>query len=136
MNSLTRKNKVIKAVALFLVFTLLIGFVDLSSVIAVSQEDLLDYSYLSTQNQMVSEAENITISDINTEERIQNFNQNWKFNDGDDSLAYTDNFNDSSWQTVNIPHNYSITKINNSSRETERLDIVRKDRTKADESND
>ena len=40
--------------------------------------------------------------------RTQNFNDNWKFYLGDASGAQTPAFDDSSWDQVNLPHDYSI----------------------------
>jgi len=38
----------------------------------------------------------------------QNFNQNWKFYLGDDSLAKQSNYNDSRWRKLDLPHDWSI----------------------------
>jgi beta-galactosidase len=37
-----------------------------------------------------------------------NFNAGWKFHLGDDSTAATPNFNDASWHSLNLPHDWSI----------------------------
>lgn len=37
-----------------------------------------------------------------------NFNENWKFYLGSPSNAQNQNFNDTSWQTVSVPHDFSI----------------------------
>lgn len=39
---------------------------------------------------------------------VVDFNNNWKFHLGDDSLAKNTNFNDSKWRTLNLPHDWSI----------------------------
>jgi len=36
------------------------------------------------------------------------FNANWKFFQGDDSLAFAVDYNDSSWRKLNLPHDWSI----------------------------
>ena len=36
------------------------------------------------------------------------FTKDWKFFLGDDSTAYKNNFNDASWRTLNLPHDWSI----------------------------
>ncbi len=38
----------------------------------------------------------------------QNFNNNWKFYLGDDSLAFSENYDDSKWRKLNLPHDWSI----------------------------
>jgi beta-galactosidase len=44
-------------------------------------------------------------------ERETNFNENWKFIRTDVSGAEQLNFNDSTWQTLNLPHDYSIVDL-------------------------
>ncbi len=39
---------------------------------------------------------------------VSNFNQNWKFFLGDDSLASISMYDDSKWRTLNLPHDWSI----------------------------
>lgn len=43
------------------------------------------------------------------ETRKVNFNQEWKFKLGNVSGAEQKNYNDASWETVTIPHDFSIT---------------------------
>jgi len=43
-------------------------------------------------------------------ERASLFNDNWKFNLGKSSGADAVNFNDASWKTVNLPHDFSISQ--------------------------
>ncbi|MGD9929188.1 MAG: beta-galactosidase GalB [Mangrovibacterium sp.] len=38
----------------------------------------------------------------------QNFDKNWKFMLGDDSLAIQPNYNDAEWRQLNLPHDWSI----------------------------
>jgi beta-galactosidase len=40
--------------------------------------------------------------------QVIDFNAGWSFHLGDDSLAATPDFNDSSWRTLNLPHDWSI----------------------------
>ncbi len=42
--------------------------------------------------------------------RENDFNKGWKFNLGDNSSAYAQNFDDSGWENVNLPHDFSITQ--------------------------
>lgn len=39
---------------------------------------------------------------------IQDFNQNWKFYLGNDSAAIKNDFNDKSWRSLTLPHDWSI----------------------------
>ena len=51
-------------------------------------------------------------------EREMNFNENWKFHLGDTAGASARQFNDRSWRTINLPHDWSIEgrpEINNPS---------------------
>lgn len=49
-----------------------------------------------------------TACKTNFPRQIQNFNKNWKFYLGDDSLACKTNYNDSLWRPLNLPHDWSI----------------------------
>ena len=43
------------------------------------------------------------------EQRVQSFNQNWKFTLADSTLnASAKSYNDNSWRTLNLPHDWSI----------------------------
>jgi beta-galactosidase len=50
----------------------------------------------------------ITNVSSNNNERKQSFDANWKFNRGDVAGAEAANFNDSSWRTLDVPHDWSI----------------------------
>ncbi|MFI5131472.1 MAG: sugar-binding domain-containing protein, partial [Chitinophagales bacterium] len=41
-------------------------------------------------------------------QRIIDFNKNWKFFLGTDSAAINEDYNDSKWRTLNLPHDWSI----------------------------
>ena len=43
-------------------------------------------------------------------QRENDFNKGWKFNLGDNSSASNPSFDDSAWQNVNLPHDFSITQ--------------------------
>ncbi|MDP4182681.1 MAG: glycoside hydrolase family 2 TIM barrel-domain containing protein, partial [Bacillota bacterium] len=47
-------------------------------------------------------------TDIYNGLRGQNFDEGWKFNKGDVSNGQSTSFNDSSWQAVTLPHDWSI----------------------------
>ena len=44
----------------------------------------------------------------NNPRTIAGFDDNWKFLLGDDSAAVKENYNDSHWRTLNLPHDWSI----------------------------
>ena len=70
----------------------------------------LDPTLRSTSTtQMASTPETFYVNSVSdAEERTQSFNENWKFNLGDVSGANAEVFDDSSWESVNLPHDYSI----------------------------
>lgn len=47
-------------------------------------------------------------TDINDNERRQLFNDHWKFHYGDKSNAELNNYDDSDWDDVQLPHDYSL----------------------------
>ena len=51
--------------------------------------------------------------------RENDFNKGWKFNLGDNGSAQDQNFNDSSWSDVDLPHDFSITQHFTASGEAE-----------------
>lgn len=62
-----------------------------------------------SSTQMSSEPELVYISTVdNAALRVQNFNENWKFYLGDASGADGEQFDDSAWKNVDLPHDYSI----------------------------
>ncbi len=44
----------------------------------------------------------------NLVESRQNFDKDWKFQLGDDSLAFQPDYNDQDWRALNLPHDWSI----------------------------
>ena len=62
-----------------------------------------------SQTQMQSEPEMVYVNAVeNPSERSLNFNDNWKFNLGDIKGAEAKGFDDSKWENVSVPHDYSI----------------------------
>lgn len=62
-----------------------------------------------SSTQMSSEPELVYVSTVdNPALRVQNFNENWKFYLGDASGADGEQFDDSAWKNVDLPHDYSI----------------------------
>ncbi len=48
---------------------------------------------------------------VSLDDRLElDFNNNWKFYLGDESGAYTKAFDDSTWETVELPHDFSISQ--------------------------
>lgn len=58
--------------------------------------------------QMSSDPEAVYVNSYTGTTRSENFNDNWKFYMGDAAGAENPAFNDSSWEQVNLPHDYSI----------------------------
>ncbi|QWT17379.1 discoidin domain-containing protein [Collinsella sp. zg1085] len=62
-----------------------------------------------TSTQMSSAPERFYINRVsNPDMRTQNFDGNWKFKLGDASGAENPSFDDSAWEHINLPHDYSI----------------------------
>ena len=59
--------------------------------------------------QMSSKPEVVYINSVaDPAQRVQGFNENWKFKLGEASGASAEAFDDSSWTVVDLPHDYSI----------------------------
>lgn len=56
-----------------------------------------------------SEEQEVKVSHYGTE-RVSLFNDNWKFYLGSSSQAQEPSFNDSAWDTVDLPHDFSISQ--------------------------
>lgn len=63
--------------------------------------------------------ETIEVNSDSYQERENNFNKDWKFYLGDNSNASNQSFDDSSWDDVDLPHDFSITQSFTSSGEAE-----------------
>ena len=59
---------------------------------------------------IMGDPETIYVSSNASSKRETNFNEDWKFYLGDNNSAYGTNFNDSSWETVTLPHDFSISQ--------------------------
>ena len=59
-------------------------------------------------NQIASFEETVYLNSYGGDKRSTDFNKNWKFNLGEVNGAQKLMFDDSSWKTVDIPHDYSI----------------------------
>ena len=70
--------------------------------------------------QMSSVPEVVYVNNVgDTGSRTQGFNDNWKFYLGDASGAEAQAFDDSTWEYVTLPHDYSIDQSYSSSMEAE-----------------
>ena len=67
----------------------------------------------------VSEPEDVYVDIIASGERSALFNDNWKFYRGDMDNAASPSLNDSSWESVDLPHDYSIDQAFTTSGEAE-----------------
>ena len=66
-----------------------------------------------------STPEDVFVDIIGEGERSTLFNENWKFHRGDVANAQNVDFNDTSWENVNLPHDYSIDQEFTTSGEAE-----------------
>ena len=71
---------------------------------------VLDPTLRSTSTtQMASTPETFYVNSVNdATERTQSFNENWKFYLGEATGAQQAAFDDSTWENINVPHDYSI----------------------------
>ena len=71
---------------------------------------VLDPTLRSTSTtQMASTPETFYVNSVSdAEERTQSFNENWKFYLGEVTGAQQAAYDDSTWENVNVPHDYSI----------------------------
>ena len=54
---------------------------------------------------------NASAASVSFDDRLElDFNNNWKFNLGNESGAYTKAYDDSAWETVELPHDFSISQ--------------------------
>ena len=66
-----------------------------------------------------SEPEEVYVDIIGEGQRSTLFNENWKFHRGDVENAQDVNFNDTTWENINLPHDYSIDQEFTTSGEAE-----------------
>lgn len=75
---------------------------NLTPIVRASAETLND------EVNQFQKAETVYAGFIKEGERSTLFNQDWRFYKGDQSGAETTDFNDSSWRSLNLPHDWSI----------------------------
>ena len=68
---------------------------------------------------MAGQEETIPVSSDVAAERENNSNSGWKFYLGDNSSASGTGFDDSGWETVTLPHDFSISQDFTTSGEAE-----------------
>ncbi len=68
---------------------------------------------------VITAEETVVIDTSDYSARENNFNNGWKFYLGTSGSAYQPGFNDSSWGSVNLPHDYSISQDFTTSGEAE-----------------
>lgn len=66
-----------------------------------------------------SEPEEVYVDIIGEGQRSTLFNENWKFHRGDVENAQDVNYNDTTWENINLPHDYSIDQEFTTSGEAE-----------------
>ena len=62
------------------------------------------------ENTLVGAPEQVKLGADAAAQRVNDFNMGWKFYLGDNSAASKQNFDDSAWDNVNLPHDFSITQ--------------------------
>lgn len=101
MKKYNLKKKGMAAAALTLAFGMLAPSISFAAGTPVS---LLS----GTESQMSSDKEVVYVNNYSAAKRDVNFNDNWKFYLGDAAGAEQPAFDDSKWEHVNLPHDYSI----------------------------
>lgn len=89
---------------------------------ALTAAMVLSNSYMTAfadENDTVAGAEQTVTVSSGTTSRESNFNNGWKFYLGDNSSASGANFDDSSWDDVSLPHDFSIGREFTASGEAE-----------------
>lgn len=110
-----RKSFVAVSVAVTILFSpLLVGGES-----SVSAETNDEEQVSSLNDSFAGEAETIFVNGIGNKKRTVNFDSNWRFVEGEQGGAEATTYNDSSWQLVNLPHDYSLTKSYTQSGEAE-----------------
>lgn len=76
-------------------------------------------AFAADEGTIKGDVETIKVNSDAFNERENDFNKEWKFYLGDNSSAQNQNFDDSSWKDVNLPHDFSISQAYTSSGEAE-----------------
>ena len=80
---------------------------------------MLPVSVFAAEHTIIGNPEQVQLGADAAAQRVNNFNMGWKFYLGDDSNASNQSFNDSAWDNVNLPHDFSIIQHFTASGEAE-----------------
>ena len=65
-------------------------------------------AFAATGTTIVGNPEQVKLGADAAAQRVNDFNMGWKFYLGDNSNASNQSFDDSAWDNVNLPHDFSI----------------------------
>ena len=102
MKHTVRSNRLL---ALFLVLVMVIS--------------MLPTQVFATGQTITGSPEQVKLGADDAAQRVNDFNMGWKFSLGDNSAASNQSFDDSAWDSVNLPHDFSISQHFTSSGEAE-----------------
>lgn len=78
---------------------------------AAAEEGTSDVAAASKSGETImGEPETVMVSDDTFSSRENDFNEGWKFYLGTSNTAQNQNFDDSGWETVSLPHDFSISQ--------------------------
>ena len=80
---------------------------------------MLPAGVTAAETTIMGSPETVKVGQNAASQRENNFNMGWKFNLGENNSASNQNFDDSDWADVNLPHDFSITQHFTSSGEAE-----------------
>lgn len=106
-----------KAATSALGLSMVLQFLPASAVVIGAQEPSQREDQSS--NQMVSAPETVYQNVYDSSARVADFNAHWKFSLGDAGSAQNNAYDDSEWDMLNLPHDYSIDQEYTSSGEAE-----------------
>ena len=80
---------------------------------------MLPTQAFAAETTIVGNPEQVKLGADAAAQRVNDFNMGWKFSLGDNSAASNQSFDDSAWDSVNLPHDFSISQHFTSSGEAE-----------------
>lgn len=89
-----------------------------SSTYTITSDSTVEAYATETGSTIVGDSETVKVT-TSQSDRETNFNKDWKFYLGTSSTAQNVNYDDSSWESVSIPHDFSITQSYTTSGEAE-----------------
>lgn len=90
----------------------------LTSALVVPSQLLSTVTLASQDDQVVSDVQTNYVCSLDGSERSNDFNANWRFTMGDPAASQP-GYDDSKWEIVSLPHDYSITQEYDPSNEAE-----------------